>query len=54
MLIEPGTGTMVMRERLMRGWITVTAAACAKPADLRRWVRRGLAYATTLPAKPAK
>jgi hypothetical protein len=51
MLGEPGTDTMVMRERAMRGWITVTPEACAKPADLRRWVRRGLAYAKTLPAK---
>jgi TfoX/Sxy family transcriptional regulator of competence genes len=51
MLTEPGTATMVMRDRLMRGWITVTPEACAKPADLRRWAGRGLAYAATLPAK---
>jgi TfoX/Sxy family transcriptional regulator of competence genes len=50
-LAEPGTEPMVMRERLMRGWIAVAPGACAKPADLNRWVRRGLAYTLTLPAK---
>jgi len=51
MLAEPGTDTMVMRERLMRGWIAVAPETCAKAADLRKWVRRGQAYAKTLPAK---
>jgi TfoX/Sxy family transcriptional regulator of competence genes len=51
MLTEPGTDTMVMRERLMRGWLIVSPEACAKPADLRRWVRRGFGYALSLPAK---
>jgi hypothetical protein len=42
---------MKMRGRALRGWITVTPDACAKPADLRRWVKRGLGYAKSLPPK---
>jgi TfoX/Sxy family transcriptional regulator of competence genes len=41
-----------MRGRPMRGWITIEASACAKDADLRRWVNAGLTYARVLPGKP--
>jgi TfoX/Sxy family transcriptional regulator of competence genes len=51
MLEQAGTGTMVMRGRPMRGWITVTPQACATRSGLATWVRRGLTYALTLPAK---
>jgi len=51
MLEEPGTATMVMRGRPMRGWITVTPEACATRSDLATWVGRGIAYALTLQAK---
>ncbi|MCW6009846.1 TfoX/Sxy family protein [Micromonospora sp. CPCC 205371] len=51
MLDEPGTDTMIMRGREMRGWITVAPQACAAPEDVARWVERGLAYALTLPPK---
>ncbi|WP_412543915.1 TfoX/Sxy family protein [Longispora sp. K20-0274] len=50
-LAEPGAALMVMRGREMPGWITVTAEAVARKADLRRWVDRGLTYARSLPAK---
>ena len=49
MLAEPGTATMVMRGRPLRGWITVTGQACATRAALATWVRRGLDHASTLP-----
>ena len=49
MLAEPGTATMMMRGRPLRGWITVAEHACATRSDLATWVRRGLAYALTLP-----
>ncbi|MEV2273009.1 TfoX/Sxy family protein [Nonomuraea africana] len=51
MLAEAGTAAMVMRGRLMVGWITVTPEACATPPDLARWVRRSLTYTRTLPPK---
>jgi TfoX/Sxy family transcriptional regulator of competence genes len=50
-LAEPGAKLMRMRGRAMRGWITVTPDACAKPADLKRWVKRGVSYAKQLPPK---
>ncbi|MEO3829649.1 TfoX/Sxy family protein [Actinomadura sp. B10D3] len=51
MLAEPGTATMIMRDRPLRGWITVAPDACATPAALNTWVERALAYAATLPPK---
>ena len=48
---EPGAAIMQMRGRAMRGWITVEQDAVAKPADLRRWVKRGIEYSTSLPPK---
>ncbi|MET8355072.1 MULTISPECIES: TfoX/Sxy family protein [unclassified Micromonospora] len=51
MLAEPGTATMVMRSRPLRGWITVAEQACATRSDLVTWVRRGLTYALTLPGR---
>jgi TfoX/Sxy family transcriptional regulator of competence genes len=51
LLAEDGTATMVMRGRPMRGWMTVEPQACATAEQLTPWVRRGLAYALTLPPK---
>ena len=48
---EPGADLMQMRGRSMRGWITIDADVLTKAADLRRWVRRGIEYAGTLPPK---
>jgi hypothetical protein len=42
---------MVMRGKKMRGWITVDPKACARRADVQRWVKRGVTYAKTLPKK---
>lgn len=51
LLDEPGAKLMKMRGKALRGWVTVAPDACAKPADLRRWVKRGLAHAKSLPPK---
>jgi TfoX/Sxy family transcriptional regulator of competence genes len=50
-LSEPGARLMVMRGKKMRGWITVDPKACARRADVQRWVKRGVTYAKTLPKK---
>src|SRR5216117_4136789 len=42
-----GAEPMVMRGRAMAGWLRVEA----EPAEVESWVRRGVAYARTLPAK---
>jgi TfoX/Sxy family transcriptional regulator of competence genes len=52
-LREPGAKMMKMRGKAMRGWITVDASACSDRADVRRWVKRGVAYAKSLPKKSA-
>jgi TfoX/Sxy family transcriptional regulator of competence genes len=51
LLAEPGTETMTMRGRPIRGWLSVAPAACASHADLAAWVKRGLTYALALPAR---
>lgn len=51
MLDDAGASIAVMRGRPMQGWIVVESDAVAKPADLKRWVKRGTAYARTLPPK---
>jgi TfoX/Sxy family transcriptional regulator of competence genes len=51
LVTEPGAALMQMRGRPMPGWITVDPAALPKAADLRRWVKRGIDYSTSLPPK---
>lgn len=43
--------TMEMRGREMRGWLRVDAADVGTKRELARWVRRGVAYAGSLPPK---
>lgn len=50
-LREPGAKLMKMRGKAMRGWITVEPSACADRAAVRGWVKRGVAYARSLPKK---
>jgi TfoX/Sxy family transcriptional regulator of competence genes len=52
-LSEPGVSFMEMRGRSMAGWVQVEASACEKAADLKRWVKRGVSYAQSLPPKEA-
>jgi TfoX/Sxy family transcriptional regulator of competence genes len=51
LLTEPGTEPMRMRGTSVAGWITVDESACAKAADLKRWVTRGMRYTRSLPAR---
>ena len=50
-LAEPKVERMVMRGRGMDGWLRVDASAVSSDAELRRWVRVGVDYATSLPQK---
>lgn len=51
LLRETGAAPMVMRGREMTGWLRVDASGIDSDADLARWVRRGVAYARSLPPK---
>ena len=44
-------GPFDLTGRPMKGWLLVAADGHAEDDDLRRWVDRGLAYATSLPPK---
>ncbi|MFD6446583.1 TfoX/Sxy family protein [Promicromonospora sp. NPDC060204] len=44
-------GRAVMGARTMAGWLEVPAAAVATEAELSAWVRRGVGFARSLPAK---
>jgi TfoX N-terminal domain len=48
---EPGARPFDLTGRPMRGWLLVDADGHAEDEDLRRWVDRGLAYASSLPPK---
>jgi hypothetical protein len=50
-LVKPHTRLFDMSGRPMRGWILVAPEGVATARQLSAWVRRGLAYAGTLPAK---
>jgi TfoX/Sxy family transcriptional regulator of competence genes len=51
LLSEPDVEPMVMRGRPMSGWLRVEADAVQTDAQLEPWVRRGVTYARSLPAK---
>lgn len=46
-----GVDPMVMRGKVMQGWLRVDASRVPTRRDLRRWVSRGVTYARSLPAK---
>jgi hypothetical protein len=48
---EPGVRPFDLTGRPMKGWLMVGADGHAEDDDLRRWVDRGLAYASSLPPK---
>jgi TfoX/Sxy family transcriptional regulator of competence genes len=50
-LAEPGARAADMAGRPMKGWLLVGPDGHAGDDDLRRWVGRGVAYATSLPPK---
>jgi len=50
-LLAPGVEPMVMRGRPMPGWLFVEGPAIEGQDAVTAWVRRGVAFARTLPAK---
>ena len=51
LLEEPHAQPFVMRGRAMRGWLRVDAEGVQTQEGLDPWVRRGVAYARSLPPK---
>jgi TfoX/Sxy family transcriptional regulator of competence genes len=48
---KPHAGPMVMRGRELRGWVRVYDEGVHTKRQLEPWVKRGMAYARSLPAK---
>jgi TfoX/Sxy family transcriptional regulator of competence genes len=48
---KPHAGPMVMRGREMQGWLRVDAEGVRTKRQLEPWVKRGVAYARSLPPK---
>jgi hypothetical protein len=53
-LAEPHVRPMLLAGRALSGFISVEPAGFAADDALAGWVRRGLDFATGLPAKPAR
>jgi TfoX/Sxy family transcriptional regulator of competence genes len=51
LLKEPHARKMDFTGRPMKGFVYVAARGYEEDADLERWVQRGLAHTTALPAK---
>ena len=51
LLEERHAEPFVMRGRAMDGWLRVDSDGVTDDEELERWVRRGVAYARTLPPK---
>jgi len=50
-LAEPHVEPMEMRGRIMTGFVRVAPEGYPTNAALKKWVQRGLAFVTTMPAK---
>jgi len=50
-LDEPHASPMVMRGREMAGWLRIAPEGVRTKRQLEPWVRRGVAFARSLPAK---
>jgi TfoX/Sxy family transcriptional regulator of competence genes len=50
-LARPHAAPMEMRGRTMEGWIAVAPEGLTAERELAGWVKRGVSYAKTLPAK---
>jgi hypothetical protein len=48
---KPHAGPFEMRGRPMRGWLRVESEGVRTKRQLEPWVKRGVAYARSLPAK---
>ncbi len=52
LVTKPHAGRFEMRGRAMQGWLRVDAEGVRTKRQLEPWVRRGVAYARSLPPKP--
>jgi len=53
-LKEPGARLFDITGRPMKGWLLVGGAGVADANSLSKWIRRGIAYAASLPKKAKK
>ena len=51
LLKKPHARRFEMRGRVMDGWLRVDSEGLGTKRDLERWVKRGVAYARSLPPK---
>jgi hypothetical protein len=51
LLAKPNARPVEMRGRQMQGWLRVDAEGVQTKRQLERWVKRGVGYARSLPAK---
>ncbi len=51
LVAKPHAQAFEMRGRAMRGWVRVDTKGVRTKRELEAWVRRGVAYARSLPAK---
>jgi TfoX/Sxy family transcriptional regulator of competence genes len=51
LVAKPHAGPMEMRGRAMRGWLRIDAEGVRMKRQLEPWVRRGVAFARSLPPK---
>jgi TfoX/Sxy family transcriptional regulator of competence genes len=51
LLAEPHAQPFEMRGRIMQGWLRVAPEGVRTKRELERWVKRGVAYARSLPSK---
>jgi hypothetical protein len=51
LLTKPHTRTFEMRGRAMQGWLRVDPEGVQTKRQVEPWVKRGVAYARSLPAK---
>jgi hypothetical protein len=51
LLEKPHASSFVMRGRSMRGWLRVAPEGVKTKRQLEPWVKRGVAYARSLPPK---
>jgi TfoX/Sxy family transcriptional regulator of competence genes len=51
LLTKPHAGPFEMRGKAMQGWLRVDAEGVRTKRQLEPWVRRGVAYARSLPPK---
>lgn len=50
-LQQPFTRPFDMTGRPMAGWITVSAQGCEQDSDMLAWIKKGIDFASSLPAK---